>query len=289
MSFIRRAAPGGPMGASPPLAGLRLLVAARPGAAAEQLARLIAPALAAGEAGASPPPVLPLPRMGWASAVRAEAEAGGLPLVVAGESLLSDPEQPSAAGFPPLALLATAPLLLVAVRGGDPRAARREAAALGVCAAAGGHACDWRLLTTLAEELGGLPRQLSLEGAAAGLAALRAGRIAWLIAPQPALLEPLHSGELVALAQGSAARDPLLPALPRPAGPPLPSLSVEGWHALLSPSVALARRPGLAAAVQAALSRPALAARLADAGFRTAGPAKPQPPPATARRELPVL
>jgi tripartite-type tricarboxylate transporter receptor subunit TctC len=294
--MLRRALLATPLFATPLCAtaaaaqerGVRLVIAFPPGGSTDILGRLIAPRMAAilGVA------VTPENRSGASGAVGsqhvAQAPPDGSVLLIDSGGQAVNPFLMRGLGFDyardlaPVTLLATLPLLLV-VRGdvmprdlasllaylrANPREARYGSVGIG--------ARTHLAMAALMRRAGIAAEHVPYRGGADQVQGLLRGDVPMGFTSVALAAPLLREGRLAAIAVSSAARSPLMPALPTVAEQGFEGFALGDWLALLAPAgtppVVIARA---AAAAREAVEDPAIAERLAALGLQPAaeGPA----------------
>ena len=109
-------------------------------------------------------------------------------------------------------------------------------------------------------------------GAAPAVNDVLGGHVQMLFADVPVLLGSVQSGKLKALAVGTAARIPTLPAVPTTGELGLPEVLADNWYGMVAPS---AITPAVAARLQSLLTQvlnaPEVKAKLVEQGAFTVG------------------
>lgn len=127
-------------------------------------------------------------------------------------------------------------------------------------------------MTWLLQKIGGQMTSVPYRGSAPALADLASGQVQASFDNFPSSLAMVRAGRIRALAITGQARSPSLPELPTFAEAGLPGFDVQAWYGLAAPAGLPAElRDRLHAAVVRVLARPAVAARLADAGALPVG------------------
>ncbi len=227
---------------------VRLIVPAAPGGPIDAVARILADGLKT----QWPVPVVIENRAGAGTSTGAAFVAGAPPdgytLLVMPDSITVNPSlYPNVnpdplKSFEPIALIATATQLLV-VRPGlgvaDLRGfldfARRKGTDLNMASA--GTATLSHLTEVLLEQRSGIATtHIPFKGAAPALTALLGAHVdAMWVMPAPAVPH-LRSGQLLAVAVTSAARDPNLPDVPTVEESGIADFRVENWQGLFAPA-----------------------------------------------------
>jgi tripartite-type tricarboxylate transporter receptor subunit TctC len=260
--------------------GVRLVIPFAAGGAADQVARLAAPGIAA----ALGQPVMVDNRGGGGGVIGsdlvAKAAPDGLTLLVSslGVQVMAASLQPRlpydpVRDFVPVAMFGRMPSLLVvrpglAERLGDlPAAAARLGRPLTYGSAGSG--TTMHIAGEMVQLATGLPlTQIPYRGAGPAVADLLAGNIDMLIADTPVLLPQVQAGRMQAIAVLGTTRTALLPEVPTAIEQGQPSLVMENWYGVLAPSgVPAERQQQLERAIVAAMAAPELQERFAAAGL----------------------
>jgi tripartite-type tricarboxylate transporter receptor subunit TctC len=263
---------------------VRLIVPAAPGGPIDAVARILADGLKV----QWPVPVVIENRAGagtsTGAAFVAAAPPDGYTLLVMPDSITVNPSlYPNVnpdplKSFEPIALIATATQLLV-VRPGlgvaDLRQfldfARRKGTDLNMASA--GTATLSHLTEVLLEQKSGIATtHIPFKGAAPALTALLGAHVdAMWVMPAPAVPH-LRSGQLLALAVTSAARDPNLPNVPTVEESGIADFRVENWQGLFGPTATpkpLVEKIGRV--VAEVVKTPDVKSRMAAVGFDARG------------------
>jgi tripartite-type tricarboxylate transporter receptor subunit TctC len=263
---------------------VRLIVPAAPGGPIDAVARILADGLKA----QWPVPVVIENRAGAGTSTGAAFVAGAPPdgytLLVMPDSITVNPSlYPNVnpdplKSFEPIALIATATQLLV-VRPGlgvaDLRGfldfARRKGTDLNMASA--GTATLSHLTEVLLEQRSGIATtHIPFKGAAPALTALLGAHVdAMWVMPAPAVPH-LRSGQILAVAVTSAARDPNLPGVPTVEESGIADFRVENWQGLFAP--AGTGKPiveKIGRAVVDVVKTPEVKGRMAAVGFKARG------------------
>ena len=263
---------------------VRLIVPAAPGGPIDAVARILADGLKT----QWPVPVVIENRAGAGTSTGAAFVAGAPPdgytLLVMPNSITVNPSlYPNVnpdplKSFEPIALIATATQLLV-VRPGlgvaDLRQfldfARRKGTDLNMASA--GTATLSHLTEVLLEQRSGIATtHIPFKGAAPALTAMLGAHVdAMWVMPAPAVPH-LKSGQLLAVAVTSAARDPNLPGVPTVEESGIADFRVENWQGLFAP--AATGKPiidKIGRAVADVVKTPEVKSRMAAVGFEARG------------------
>jgi tripartite-type tricarboxylate transporter receptor subunit TctC len=263
---------------------VRLIVPAAPGGPIDAVARILADGLKV----QWPVPVVIENRAGagtsTGAAFVAAAPPDGYTLLVMPDSITVNPSlYPNVnpdplKSFEPIALVATATQLLV-VRPGlgvaDLRQfldfARRKGTDVNMASA--GTATLSHLTEVLLEQRSGIATtHIPFKGAAPALTALLGSHVdAMWVMPAPAVPH-LRSGQLLAVAVTSAARDPNLPNVPTVEESGIADFRVENWQGLFAPSATpkpIVEKIGRA--VADVVKTPDVKSRMAAVGFEARG------------------
>jgi tripartite-type tricarboxylate transporter receptor subunit TctC len=259
---------------------VRMVVAYPPGGATDLIARVLAKQLSATwgqnvlvdtRAGASG-------MLGAEAVVRADPDGytlllGYAPEVAFNKLLFSKMSYDPITDLTPIALTATAPLVLAA----GPKRANLAYAQLrqfksandpltyGTPGAGGQQHVASELL---ARELGIPMTHVPYKGTGPAVVALLGGQIDLLWATAPPVLAHIRSGKLRALAVAGPTRDPLLPDVPTTVELGSPRLQIANWFGLFGPKgMAPALVGRLAADTGKALSDPGVSKSLLDQGL----------------------
>ena len=270
---------GGQAAATPVL---RLVVPYGPGGGTDHIARLIAPKLGA-ELGQS---VIVENRPGASTRVGtsevAKATPDGQTLLIVDTAFTTNPSlyrkipYDSAKDFAPVALLATAPVVLV-VHPSVPAQNLRELIALGkkqsLQTASAGLGGATHLGAELFASLAGIKlEQVLYKGAGPALTDLIGGQVPMAVTGISSVKPFVDAGRLRGIAVSGAQRSPSLPNVPTFAEADLPGVEASTYWGALAPSGTPPRtveRIGKAMAV--AVNAPELAARLSELGFTPIG------------------
>ena len=178
------------------------------------------------------------------------------------------------ADFTPVALLATAPMLLVGNPANTPDgdlaalvAAMRAQPERFAFANSGLGAMGHLATESFARAVGVNTLLVSYRGTAPALTDVIAGNAALMVAPIGSALPHVEAGRLRAYAVLGAQRAPRAPNIPTAAEAGMPGLEFTLWYALWGPKgLPVAEADRVNAAVQVAAREPALRARIAEQG-----------------------